>query len=131
MATNIAQTLANTIASAVVSATGSNATLKLYTGVAPANPDTAATGTLLATLAYSGAALTASANVITVSPNFTATAAQSGTVGYGRLSSSAGTAIIDFTDVGTSGASLNFASTSLTSGQSVSVTSGTITMPYP
>lgn len=109
--------------------------LDVRTGAQPADPDTAATGTLLATLTFSdpafgaasdgapGGLLTASA--ITQDSSADAT----GTAGYFRIRAT-GTGADDVADgeCGTSGADLNFNTTSITSGSAVSITSLTVTM---
>lgn len=110
--------------------------LDIRTGTQPADPDTAATGTLLATLTFSdpafgtatdgnpGGLLTASA--ITSDSSADAT----GTAGYFRIRAT-GTGADDVADgeVGTSGADLNMNTTAITSGSTVSITSMTVTMP--
>lgn len=110
--------------------------IDIRTGTQPADPDTAATGTLLATLTFSdpafgaasdgnpGGLLTASA--ITDDSSADAT----GTAGYFRIRAT-GTGADDVADgeVGTSGSDLNFNTTSITSGSTVSITSMTVTMP--
>jgi hypothetical protein len=110
--------------------------LDVRTGAQPADPDTAATGTLLATLTFSdpafgaatdgapGGLLTASA--ITQDSSADAT----GTAGYFRIRAT-GTGADDVADgeCGTAGADLNFNTTSITAGSAVSITSMTVTMP--
>lgn len=109
--------------------------LDVRTGAQPADPDTTATGTLLATLTFSdpafgaasdgapGGLLTASA--ITQDSSADAT----GTAGYFRIRAT-GTGADDVADgeCGTSGSDLNFNTTSITSGSAVSITSLTVTM---
>lgn len=111
------------------------AVLDVRTGAQPADPDTAATGTLLGTLTFSdpafgtatdgnpGGLLTASA--ITQDSSADAT----GTAGYFRIRAT-GTGADDVADgeCGTSGADLNFNTVSITSGSAVSITSLTVTM---
>jgi hypothetical protein len=108
--------------------------LKIYTGSAPASVETAATGTLLATLALSatsfgtpsatsGADATAAANAIT-----TSNAVAGGTAGYYRLCKSDGTAIQQGA-IGTSGSDLNLITTTIVSGQPVQITSWSLTEP--
>jgi hypothetical protein len=108
---------------------GGAGTLEIRTGTQPTDPATAATGTLLATLALSATAFAAasgqSSSLNTVT---SATAAATGTAGWFRLKNNAGTGVIDGT-VGTSGAELNLTSVSIVSGGSVSVTSGSISLP--
>lgn len=108
---------------------GGAGTLEIRTGSQPANPGTAASGTLLATFTLDNPAFgAASTGVVTLDPPTSVSAAATGTAGYFRIKNNAGTAIIDG-DCGTSGASLNLNTTSITSGGTVSITSGTLTMP--
>lgn len=110
------------------------ATIQIRTGAQPADPDTAASGTLLATLTCSDPAFgnaadaapgaIATANAITDDTSADAT----GTAGYFRALDSDSNAIIDG-EVGTSGADMNLNTVSITSGATVSVTSWTVTMP--
>ena len=109
---------------------GTSGVLKIFTGTAPANCGTADTGTLLATLTCNATQFgTASSGVLTVSAITSATASGTGTAGYFRIYPSSPTttnAVIQGT-VGTSGADLNLSSTSISSGQTVSISSWTIT----
>lgn len=103
--------------------------LLIYSGSAPANCGTAASGTLLASLPLSSTAGTVSSGVLTMNAITSAAAAATGTAGYWRLcTSSAGTTVVAQGTVGTSGADLNFAGgVSFTSGETISITSFTIT----
>jgi len=108
---------------------GASGLLKIWTGSPPANCGTADTGTLLATLTCNATFGTASSGVLTLNSITNATAAATGTAGYFRFYPSAATstnAVIQGL-VGTSGSDLNLNSTAITTGQTVSVTSGTIT----
>lgn len=108
---------------------GAPGTIKVYTGSRPASPDDAATGTLLATFTLSNPAFGAAASKsATLNSVASVTAAATGTAGYFRAANSAGTAKFDGT-VGTSGAELNLNTTSITSGGTVAITSGTVTIP--
>lgn len=110
-------------------------TIAIRSGTQPADPDTAASGTLLATLTFSDPAFGAAsdgnpgglltANAITDDSSADAT----NTAGYFRISAT-GTGADDVADgsVGTSGADLNFNTVSITSGSTVSITSFTVTM---
>lgn len=71
--------------------------LKLYTGSAPATPDDAATGTLLATLTLNATAFGAAASrVATANAVTSGVAVTSGTAGYGRMTKSGGsTGVVD------------------------------------
>ncbi|MBI1313680.1 hypothetical protein GC176_20500 [bacterium] len=109
--------------------------VEIWTGSMPATPETADSGTKLATLTLSttsfGAAVDngdgtvkATANSITDDTN----AAATGTAGYFRAKNSAGTVIIQGT-VGTSNADMVLNTTSIVSGSTVSITSWTIQLP--
>ena len=54
MAISITAAAANSMAAALATAIGSAATIKIYSGTKPATPETAVTGTLLATVTISG-----------------------------------------------------------------------------
>jgi hypothetical protein len=113
---------------------GTSALLNLYSGTQPSNPDTAVTSqVLLATLTCSASAFAgaASGGVLTANAisNGTGTAgAGAGTAAtWYRLTTSGGTALIDGS-VGTSGADLNLTgTTTIATGQTVSVSSYTLT----
>ena len=112
----------------IVTDIGSTGYLLIYTGSAPANCATAASGTLLASLPCSSTFGTVSSGVLTVNAITTTAATASGTAGYWRLcTSSAGTTVVAQGTVGTSGADLNLTSITLSSGINVSITSFTIT----
>jgi hypothetical protein len=115
----------------VSTAAGASSTFKLYTGAAPTNADTAVTGTLLATLTGAATFGTSTSGTMTIGAITAGTAVATGTAGYCRIASSGGTTICDLTVIGTSGSDLNIATTSIVTGASVSITSGTIAEPYP
>lgn len=112
---------------ALVTAAGASATIKLYTGSAPANVNTAATGTLLATLTCGSVIGTVSGATLTLASITGVNAVASGAWGYARLSTSGGTALMDL-DVGTSGTSIIMTQAYASSGVGLTVSSGTITM---
>jgi hypothetical protein len=107
--------------------------IKVYSGSQPA-VDGSVTGTLLVTMTFgatafgsssaSGSGATATANSIT-----SGTAAATNTAGYFALVKSDGTTVVGTGSCGTSGADLNFNTTSIVSGATVSCSSFTITMP--
>lgn len=105
-------------------------TIRIYTGSQPASADDAATGTLLLTLTAVYLKLNAPANgVLTLDGSmgpYQAAATASGTAGWGRLE--VGSYRIDGS-VATSGAQFNLSSTSLGSGDPVTLQSCVITMP--
>ena len=134
-----ASTTRNTMLSDLNTAIGTSATIDIYSGTIPANVDTAASGTLLATLTGSATAFgTVAGGSAGVNWVLTANAITSGTgtagAGTGtaatwcRISTSGAVAIVDC-DVGASGsgATLILDNTSIATGQTVSITSLTIT----
>jgi hypothetical protein len=121
---------ANAIVDAVVDRLdgGAPGTIEVRTGVKPASPDDAATGTLLATFTLSNPAFgSASGRSASINAVASVTAVATGTAGYFRAKNSAGTAQFDG-DVGTAGEELNLNTTSITSGGTVSVTGGTVSV---
>lgn len=131
MAVNFTNAVNSSRGTAIITAAGTGATIKLYTGANPTNADTGVTGTLLVTLTIAGVLGTESAGVLTLGTVSSGTAGASGVAGYARFATSGGTALFDLTSIGTSGADLNLNSTTITSGGTVSVSSGTITEIYP
>jgi hypothetical protein len=73
---------------------------------------------------------TVSNGVLTLdTTNMNANAGASGTAAVGRFFKSDGSTQVADCDVSTSGATVNLQNTSINSGQNVSITSGTITVP--
>lgn len=88
-----------------------------------------ATG-VLATIPLSTTPATVSGDVLTLSGvPLSATASASGTAAKAELRNNAGDVIVGGLTVGTSGADVIISNTTITSGQTVQVTSGTITHP--
>lgn len=117
-------------------------TLKIYTDAAAKDPDTAFSGTLLATFTFSATAFGAAITGDTVSgtfPNKTVTATASFTAS--TVTAAAGGAAASFGlfdsggvcratgSVGTSGADINLNSTAISSGANVTLSSFTLTQP--
>lgn len=109
---------------------GTSATIKIWSGTPPATCATADTGTLLVTLTGNASGLgSASGGVLTFSTITPGTAVATGTAGYFRVYPSAASAtnsVLQGT-VGTSGTDMIIASSSISSGQTVSISSWTIT----
>lgn len=108
--------------------------LRIYSGTAPLDTDTALSGnTVLADFALNATGFAAATDI---APGARATAnsisdvnaSNTGTATFARLLNNAGTAVAQM-DVGTSGTSVIVSSTSFVSGQPCSVTSATITLP--
>lgn len=109
---------------------GATAFLLIYTGAQPATCATAATGTLLATLAMTNPIAPASSGgVLTMSAITSANTGNAGTAGYWRIcTSSAGTTVVAQGAVAVSGSDLNFAGGIIwTLAETIGVTSFTIT----
>ena len=131
MAIRISSAAANDMADALLALidAGSAGKIKVYTGSLGSDLD--ATGdTLLATFTLVDPAGAVSGNVITLDfdPDISATVAASGTAGYFHITDSSDVVVLGGT-VGTSGADLNFAAVAWTSGGTVSLATGTITVP--
>jgi hypothetical protein len=111
---------------AIVTAAGANATIKFYTGSAPANVDTAVTGTLLGTLTCASTLGTVSGSTLTFNAITGDTSVDAtGAWGYARIATSAGAGVIDV-DVGTTGTTIIMAAASAVQGASLDITSFTI-----
>src|SRR6185503_8740187 len=112
-------------------------TLKIYTGTQPATTLTATSGTLLATLTFSATAFSASTNVTgnglatatanSISPETNAPA--SGTAGYFRCFDGGGTTVVTQGNVGTATADLILNTTTITAGDTISISSFKMTLP--
>lgn len=111
----------------IVTQAGSTSHILIYTAAA-ANCAAAASGTLLATLPCSATLGTVTNGVLTFNAITNATASGTGTAVQWRLcTTSGGTTCVAQGTIGTSGAELNLNSTSISSGQTVSITSFVIT----
>lgn len=125
-------TLKNAQQNAITATMGANAVLNIYSGTQPASPDTAISSqTLLASLTCNATfAPAAAGGVLTLNSisNGTGTAgAGTGTnATFFRMTTSGAVAHIDGT-VGISGSDLNINNTNIATGQTVSVTSFTLT----
>ena len=130
MALAYSTSLRNTRMDAITTAIGSSGLVRIYDGSRPASGGTATT--LLAELALSTtAAGAASGGVLTFSSiTQDSSANATGTATWFRVVTSGGTFVIDGS-VGTSGSDLNLTTTSIVSGQPVSITSFVITEGNP
>lgn len=122
-----------------VAALCNSGSIKIYDGTKPTDANTAISGnTLLATLTLSSTAFGASSaagsagsKVVTATANTItddSSADNTGTASWFRVLKSDGSSKVFDGTVGTSGCDLNLASTSIVSGEDVSVTSFTITL---
>lgn len=129
MTTRISAAAAQAQAAAMANALGNNSVIRIYTGSAPATPESAATGTLLVEVAVSS--VTSANGVVTGADPASVTAVGTGTAGWARWSNSAGTAVIDMTSVSTpgGGGEIQLSSTSISVGTNVDVSTVTYTVP--
>lgn len=130
---NAARSAAADAVTALVNAGAGAGILRIYTGSQPAGPDTAASGTLLASFTLNEPAYAAAVNGVAdldVTPALSTTGAAAGTAGWFRIVDGSGgsVGVIDG-DVGTSGADLNLNTTTISVGLSLSISSGTYTQP--
>lgn len=114
----------------ITAAIGTSGLLRIYDGSRPASGGTATT--LLAELALSATAAPGAASGVLTFSSITqdSSANATGTATWFRIVTSGGTFVVDGS-VGTSGSDLNLTTTSIVSGQPVSVTSFTITEGNP
>jgi hypothetical protein len=106
-------------------------TIKIYSGSQPATADTAETGTLLVTFTLADpafAAASAGVKDLDADPDLSAAAAATGIAGWARCEDSDGVNVFDGS-VGTSASDFIINSTSITSGQTVNLTLGSVTDP--
>jgi hypothetical protein len=135
VATRLAAAARNAAADAIADladAGSGAATIKVYSGSQVATGDTAESGTLLVTFTLADPAFgAASSGVCTLaSTPRSATGAADGTAGWFRLEDSDGANILDGSVTATGGGGqLELNTTTISTGVSVSLTSGTITMP--
>lgn len=107
-------------------------TIKIYTGSQPASANDAATGTLLATVTLSDPAFgAASTGVATMAGTpLSGTGVAAGTAGWARLADSTGATVLDGNVTATGdGGQIELASTTISIGTTVNITSGIVTMP--
>jgi hypothetical protein len=106
-------------------------TLQIRSGTRPANPNTTATGTLLATVTCADPAFGGGASgVATLSDPSGVTAVADGTASWFRALDSDANPVFDGDVTATGGGGdLTLATTTITTGLTVDVTGGTVTMP--
>lgn len=108
----------------VAASTGSAAAGTLVIGDSTLN---GSTGGVLATLTLSATAGTVSGNVFTLSGvPLSATASATGTAAKAELRNNAGAVIVSGLTVGTAGADINLGSVAISSGQTLTVNSGSL-----
>lgn len=129
MALTIAVASAQAMGAALATDIGANPTIEIRSGSKPATPETAASGTLLATVAISGS-FTSTGGVLTAADPASVAPATSGTAQHFRLKKSGGTAVLDGTVTATGGGGdMQLGSTTITTGVNVDLGVPTITVP--
>lgn len=131
MATTISTGARNAAVDAIT-ALLNGGTVEIRTGSQPAGPGSAATGTLLGSLALSatafGAASSGSATANTITSDTSAD--NSGTAGWFRAKASGGSGVIDGSITATGGGGdLTLDNVSVVAGGTIAVTSWSVTMP--
>lgn len=134
MALTLATTARTAMADALVDLLDAGAgagKIEIRSGTRPANPNTTATGTLLATVTLIDPAFgAASSGVATLTDPAAVTAVATATATWFRAMDSNNAAVFDGDVTATGGGGdLTLATTSITTGLSVDVTGGTVTMP--
>ncbi len=135
MATRLPTATRNAACDSVVDlldAGSSAGTIKIYTGTQPASANDSATGTLLATVTFGDPAFgAASSGVATLAGTpLSGTGVAAGTAGWARLADSTGATVLDGAVTATGGGGqVELATTTISVGVTVQVTSGTVTMP--
>lgn len=130
MALAYSTTVRNGMLDQITSAIGASGLLRIYDGTRPASGGTATT--LLAQLALSAtSAPAASGGVLTFNAiTQDSSADATGTATWGRVTTSGGTFVIDFS-ISTSGSDMNMTTTSIVATQPVSCSSFVITEGNP
>lgn len=135
MATRIATATRNAACDAVVDlldAGSAGGTIKIYTGTQPTTANDTATGTLLATITMSDTAFGAASSgaAALAGTPLSVAAVATGTAGWARLADSNGATVFDGSVTATGGGGqIELATTSVSTGATVQITSGTVTMP--
>lgn len=106
-------------------------TMQIRTGSRPANPQAAATGTLLATVTFQDPAFGAPSGGSAACTNPAGvTAVATGTASWVRIADSAGNAVMDGSVTTTGGGGdVTLATVSITTNDLVDITGGSLTMP--
>lgn len=129
MALKISAAAAQAMGAALATDIGSASTIEIRTGAAPATPETADSGTLLATVAISGS-FSSTGGVLTSADPASVTIAATGTAAHFRVKTSGGTAKIDGTVTATGGGGdMTLATVALSSGASLDLGVPSFTVP--
>ena len=112
---------------ALIAYAGNNAKIKIYQGTIPITAnDPITTQTLIVTLTLSGVFGSDTDGTLTLGTVTNGTAVATGTMQFFRITQSDGTTVVMDGTVGTSGADMNFDTTSVIVSQQVAISSGTI-----
>jgi hypothetical protein len=130
----LATTTRNAMAAAITSTIDAGSgpgTLQLRTGSMPATPQTAASGTLLATVTLSDPSAGAPATgVLTITDPASVTGAAAGDAGWARVLDSTGAAVMDLDVTATGGGgAITLATTTISVGVTVDMGAITVTVP--
>lgn len=130
LSTAIRNALCDLLADALDAGSGAGY-IEIRSGTRPAGPGTTATGTVLAEVTLADPAFgAASSGAATLANPASVTAAATGTASWFRAYTSDDTAVFDGRVTATGGGGdLTLTSTSITSGQSVDISGGTLTQP--
>jgi len=134
MAARLSTAARNAAAAAIAALADAGAgagTIEIRTGAQPATPNDPATGTLLATFTLADPAYTGPATgvmTLDATPVLSTLGVADDVAGWFRLLDSNGNAVTDGA-VGTVGQQLNLNTTTISTGGTVEITSGNITMP--
>lgn len=129
MALSIAVASAQAMGVALASDIGAGAIIEIRSGLKPATPETAASGTLLVSVPITGS-FTSAGGVLTAADPASVAPTASGTAAHFRLKKSGGTAVLDGTVTATGGGGdLQLGSTTITTGVNVDLGVPTITVP--
>jgi hypothetical protein len=129
MALTISALAAQAMGAALATDIGSAATIEIRSGAKPATPETAASGTLLATVVISGS-FTSTGGVLTSANPAAVTIAATDTAGHFRVKTSGGTAKLDGTVTASGGGGdMELATVALVSGASLDLGVPSITVP--
>lgn len=112
---------------ALIAYAGTGAKINIYQGTQPATAnDAITTQTLIVTLTVPGVFGTDTNGTLTLGSVTTGTASSGGTMQFFRITQSNGTTVVMDGSVGTSGADMNFDTTTVAITQQVAISSGTI-----
>lgn len=127
----VSQALINSLTLAAATGAAANGTLFIGTSSFVATSGiTGSTTGVLAAIPLPNAGVTVSGNVLTlIASAQSATAGATGTAAVAVIANNAGTAVVTGLTVGTSGSDINLNSVAISSGQTVTVNSATITHP--